>query len=106
MNVKLADYSLKGYCPKEYSAQIGDKVCPANGPSKVGTIVQIRKADKYSGSWEGKNYMVVWNTGPQKGKTSEHRGCTLVNLKFYIAAVQTELNKITDLLQEANKYGL
>lgn len=100
MNIKLSNYTLSYSCDK---AKIGDKVCPANGLTKVGTIVKIVK---HRDSWEGNTYTIVWNTGRTKGVTSEHPGRNLVKLNDYMAAIREHVSDSEALLKEANQFGL
>jgi|SRR5271166_4714830 len=105
MNIKISYYSLRSNYNDKH-AKHGDLVCPCNGASSVGRIVEIKPCGEDDNDWEGRNYTVIWGTGKKKGKRSEHRGHTLVLLKLYLAAVDSDLKKINDLIKEAEAFGM
>lgn len=105
MNIKISCYSLR-QSYNEKHVKHGDLVCPANGATSVGKIVEIAPIGEDDNDWEGKNYTVVWGTGKKKGKRSVHRGCTLVLLKLYLAAVQKDLDAVNKLISEAESFGM
>jgi hypothetical protein len=106
MNIKLANYSLRKYFGNEDEAKQGDFVCPSNGASSVGRIVDIKLQDEDDVDWEGNTYTILWCTGRKKGKRSDHKGHTLVLLKMYIAEVNKDLAKVTSLIEEAKAFGM
>src|SRR5271166_7074145 len=105
MNIKISYYSLRSNYNDKH-AKHGDLVCPCNGASSVGRIVDIKPPGKDDNDWEGATYTVVWGTGKKKGKRTEHRGSTLVLLKLYLSAVNADLDKINALIQEAESFGM
>lgn len=105
MNIKISRFSLSSTYNDKH-VKHGDFVCPANGATSVGRIVEIQPPNIDEDEWEGKNYVVVWSTGKKKGKKSTHRGHTLVLLKLYLDAVHHDLGHINGLIEEAQAYGM
>lgn len=105
MNVKLSTYSLRSDYNDKH-AKCGDFVCPANGVTSIGKIVEIKPIGEDDSEWEGRNYVVVWGTGKKAGKRSEHRGSTLVLLKLYLERVNKELKDTNALIKEAEHFGM
>lgn len=105
MNIKLSYYTLRSDYNDKH-AKHGDLVCPSNGASSVGKVVEIKPAGEDDNDWEGSNYVVLWATGNKKGKRSTHRGHTLVLLKLYLAAIDKDLSKINALIKEAEAFGM
>ena len=106
MNIKLANYSLRKYFGNEEQVKQGDFVCPSNGASSVGRIVNITPQGEDDPDWEGNTYTVLWCTGRKKGKQTDHRGFTLVLLKLYIEEVNKDLAKVTSMIEEAQAFGM
>ena len=104
MQVKLQLYNLGGYYRSSKEIQVGDKVCPANGFTSVGIIVDIKEPAK--DSYGGNQYTILWATGNKKGKKLIHDGRNLVSVKHYLAACHLRLDKAEALLAEANQFGV
>lgn len=102
MNIRLANYTL--HYDRNNALKHGDKVCPANGASSVGMIVNI---EKRRNDWEGSLYTVLWGSPKSKrGKTSAHPGRNLVDVKRYLEAIQKEADAINALIDEASTLGM
>lgn len=107
MSIHINDFRVsERYYSKDLS-EPGMKVCPCNGMTSVGTVIDFGK--RTSNCWNGLTYAnvkVLWGTGKKRGKVSEHPAYNLIDLVSYLEAIKKELSQIESMIQEASTVGL
>jgi hypothetical protein len=104
MQVKLTNYRLNDYYRiKDHKIKLGIHVCPANGCTKIGTIVEVgpMEAHSYHNHEEPEWVKIRWSTGSKKGKIEQKEPDSLVNADLYLAAIHQEYSRVTDMMEEA-----
>ena len=85
------------------------KVCPCNGATSLGTIVEVSKK-KVSDTHYRKNIPesveVIWATGKKRGKRTCQSPHSLVDFTAYTTAVKAAYDKLEQLREEASTFGL
>lgn len=109
MNIRLASYSLSsmfGRSGVTKSSMIGVKVCPTNGTSSVGTIVDIgKKIHAPYHFYTNYELKILWGYGPKKGQLETKSSGLVVHFDNYLAAIRKECNQLEAKAIEASTVG-
>lgn len=103
MQVKLTNYRMDSENPT-----IRMRVCPSNGATSIGIVVDIEPLDAEDSGWSARYYReitVMWATGKRRGTHSKHPACNLVDFDKYMNRIKEESDKLEKLSQEANSFG-
>lgn len=104
--IKLAWHSLRVPDKKEeWIKIIGKKVCPCNGSSPVGIIVDIGKSlDEHY--YRTREVTVLWATGKKRGKREVKSSHLLTDFDAFFAAHKKEFDALQASMDEAATVGL
>lgn len=109
MQIKISDYNLTAY----YHTPViepGMKVCPCNGATSVGIVIDVSTKKASINSYEKKKYpetvTVLWGTGTKRGKKMLHKPDSLVDLDGYMQAIKRSYDKLDEMVKEAQTIGM
>lgn len=109
MQIKISMFNLAGYYNNEPIVP-GMHVCPCNGTTSVGTIVDVgplKKVDSYYVNKKLPVYIkVVWGTGSKRGKVTILPAKCLINFDKYLEAIKKNYDKLEALKKEAAMLGM
>jgi hypothetical protein len=109
MQIKISMFNLADYYNDDKIVP-GMHVCPCNGATSVGTIVDVGPLVKSNSFYASKKLpkfiKVVWGTGSKRGKVIMHQANSLVNFDKYLEAIKRDYDKLEDLKREAATLGM
>lgn len=110
MNIRISNYKLDGWGNEAKDIVPGVLVCPANGCSSIGTIVEVGKivpSDYHTNRKLPEDVTVLWGSPVRKkGKRTKHSLDTLVDINRYLSEVREQVNAIETMIAEAKTLGL
>lgn len=105
MNIKLTYYNIT-HSWNNSKISHGTQVCPCNGATSVGTIVDISKRKQEYRKNLPATVTVLWGTGKKRGKKTLHPPENLINFTEYLAAVKDQYDELQKLQDEAKSMGM
>lgn len=109
MNIKLSNYEISSLLRRQHltkASLIGIKVCPLNGTTSVGTVINVGKKTK-TPYYDAISYelKILWGSGSKRGKVELKSSGLVADFGRYLTAIKTEYDMLEAKAIEASTVG-